>query len=100
MQITAFTSVMLFSMLRCNSVTFFQASTVPGKMSTGTYLPRGEVVTNGQTCNKPHLLANRIYPKSPLFFYSIISPSSDEDFLYAVRPEGQQKDIEQAFVVF
>lgn len=76
----------------CNKdVTFFNASTIPRKMSDGTYPCSTECTVNGERRNKPHQLCDAIYPKSLLFLHSIANPS-DENVTYFVL---SKKDAER-----
>lgn len=61
-----------------SDTTDFQASTVSGMMSAGTFPQIVQFVINRRKCNRLYLLAERIYPKAPLSVHSIISRGSDE----------------------
>lgn len=88
-----------FGMAGCNNgVTFLNASTIPAKMSAGTFLKAADYKVSGARRNKLYLLCDDIYSKSPLSLH-ISSPSDDDQSYLSSRKEGRRKDIERAFGV-
>lgn len=89
-----------FGMPGCsNEITVYDVSTIPGKMSSGTFPCSSKCKINGFDRNKPCLLAIGIYPKAPLFVHSIANPDAEAELYFAGGPEGRRKDIERAFGV-